>query len=435
MEQVEVPTAGYVSFEMVGAFLPMVFVPPSTYPSFLIAFTVFLTSLFFSTSTGIQYTLLRLALAPIAIYYFWDFGYGPYQSPTRGVDAGLATVSMYGIMRVLESTFIGLLDEKLPYWVRDEGDGEEIPIPSTVSGRLAYAFDLATSLRGTSWFGGISWNWAPKALTSRGNSPTRGMSRTRFLINGFASLLRQYIILDVIDTINKSRKWDHAQHRPITSLPLVREQIVFATSVCVGILLSITLPYTIISCSCVLFGSHPESWPPMFDAPFSATSLADFWARRWHAIFRRVFARLSGAAVMVVDAARTPRARSHAGRTIRAIVIFGLSAGLHIMVIHRVDITRRRGGIGEFFDSSILKFFLAQPLGLMAEAVVIIPLCDVLLPVWWRNAVVRAWGCMFMVYSGRFWADVWVDRGFWDEKEKVVGFSVIRGVMNGQWVI
>ncbi|KZO90707.1 hypothetical protein CALVIDRAFT_522468 [Calocera viscosa TUFC12733] len=38
-----------------------------------------------------------------------------------------------------------------------------------------------------------------------------------------------------------------------------------------------------------LFQQDPNRWPPMFDRPWLASSLADFWARRWHQLFRRQF--------------------------------------------------------------------------------------------------------------------------------------------------
>ncbi|KAF9237751.1 hypothetical protein BU15DRAFT_75742 [Melanogaster broomeanus] len=38
----------------------------------------------------------------------------------------------------------------------------------------------------------------------------------------------------------------------------------------------------------------PAQWPPAFDSPWMATSLNNFWARRWHQWFRRTFLFLGG---------------------------------------------------------------------------------------------------------------------------------------------
>ncbi|KAF9235021.1 hypothetical protein BU15DRAFT_51917 [Melanogaster broomeanus] len=38
----------------------------------------------------------------------------------------------------------------------------------------------------------------------------------------------------------------------------------------------------------------PAQWPPAFDSPWMATSLNNFWARRWHQFFRRTFLFLGG---------------------------------------------------------------------------------------------------------------------------------------------
>lgn len=39
----------------------------------------------------------------------------------------------------------------------------------------------------------------------------------------------------------------------------------------------------------ILFQQQPAQWPPVFDQPLFATSLARFWARCWHQMFREWF--------------------------------------------------------------------------------------------------------------------------------------------------
>jgi len=50
---------------------------------------------------------------------------------------------------------------------------------------------------------------------------------------------------------------------------------------------------TVVMCV-LLFRQHPEQCPPSFDSPWRATSLREFWSRRWHQWFRRIFIFLGG---------------------------------------------------------------------------------------------------------------------------------------------
>jgi hypothetical protein len=78
----------------------------------------------------------------------------------------------------------------------------------------------------------------------------------------------------------------------------------------------------------------------------------------------------------------------------------------------------------------MLKFFFSQPLGLFIKFVLIFPLMEKLsdearLTIW--RMFVWSW----LLWSGRFWGDVWVRRGFVDER--MVGWSLVRGVLVGEW--
>jgi hypothetical protein len=39
----------------------------------------------------------------------------------------------------------------------------------------------------------------------------------------------------------------------------------------------------------LVLGQDPAQWPPLFDSPWRATSVGDFWGRRWHQLFRHIF--------------------------------------------------------------------------------------------------------------------------------------------------
>ena len=44
----------------------------------------------------------------------------------------------------------------------------------------------------------------------------------------------------------------------------------------------------------LILGQDPTQWPPVSDAPWRATSVSDFWGRRWHQLFRHIFLVLGG---------------------------------------------------------------------------------------------------------------------------------------------
>lgn len=417
-----------------GHFVPGFLVPLDAYPTvgagfallFLLNFSLTYTQL----PSGVPCTLLRLTLAPFAIRFFWQFGYGDfYTAPANQVYVGMATVGLYGIMRVIDTSLVTLVEAGPPRWVRTD-TGEALPIPQTLVERLVYALDYSTSLRGTSWSRNRHWDWAPKSLV---RSPSEPIHRGAFVRRALRQLIAQYMLVDILDSFNKSIPWSSSPspQNPITTLPVLL-QLLFSFSVCLGTLLAIVITHNIVAVVAVTLGSPPEAWPPMFDAPLGARSLADFWGRRWHMIFRRVFARLS-LLVLVLVPAKHARLRV----VLRALVVFALSATLHILIMYRLELLHPNpdGLALAFSDRSILAFFLGQPLGLALEALVVQPLARSLCRgnEHYSAEISRVWTWTFMLWAGRFWSDVWVRRGLWEPRELVIGYSLVRGLLVGQW--
>ena len=53
---------------------------------------------------------------------------------------------------------------------------------------------------------------------------------------------------------------------------------------------SVQMYYDLATIPAVLvLGQDPSQWPPLFDSPWRATSLSNFWGRRWHQFFRHTF--------------------------------------------------------------------------------------------------------------------------------------------------
>ncbi|KLO12329.1 hypothetical protein SCHPADRAFT_915677 [Schizopora paradoxa] len=415
-------------------FFPGFLVPVEAYPSFLAGFALLFVSIYTFTikANTAGCALIRFAFAPLAVRCFLDFGYAGYNTPGRQPAVGMATICIYGIFRVIDTTIVSLFDERPPAWI-NKADGKVIPMPSSVGGRLLYSFDLLTSLRGISSLPDRYWEWAPRPLTTY--SPS---SRLDFLKERFVTLVSSYLLVDLFDTLNKSRDWDPSNRHPITSLS-VPEQIVFATSVCVGIVLALINTTALVSFVAVALGSPPACWPPMFDGntlgPFTASSLTDFWTRRWHATFRRTFARLAVPPLALVSKLFLGQPYVH--RLARLFLTFGASTLLHCFIMFRMDFHPQwhnpDGPI--LFDSSIIAFFMLQPIGLLAEWLVIVPVSKALFGEKGSQRVTRVWVWCFVVFTGRYWSDCWVHRGMWHPSEKVMGYSLVRGLLYGRWPI
>ncbi|KAG9076621.1 hypothetical protein FS749_011567 [Ceratobasidium sp. UAMH 11750] len=406
-------------------FIPGLLVPPEANLVLTIGIHFLILALYTLTITSHPRTLalVRIVLCGPATYAFWIYAFHPFIAPRRSVETGLAVVGMYGIMRVVDTCLVDLVVgvHSPPRWVVD---GKVAPLPTTFLGRLGYAVDYLFSLRGTSMFKNTTWDWIAPSTKRRLPSPST--PRSVFIRNAAWSLFKQYIVLDALDTLNKSRIWDTTLAHPVTDGGLsILQQLAFAFSVCAGTALSISIPATLVAILSVACGAPVEAWPPMFDAPFSAVSLADFWTRRWHSLFRRVFDRLSLGILHGLDKVHAPLP-ARLRKPLRAAIIFALSTTLHLLLLYRLP-TSDTHYHPTFFDRSTMMFFLSQPVALLVERTIVEPLAG------GTGSVTRCWAWAWLLCSGRWWADVWVRRGLWDQGEKVVGYSIIRGVWSGHW--
>ncbi|KAH7099004.1 hypothetical protein BKA62DRAFT_328908 [Auriculariales sp. MPI-PUGE-AT-0066] len=400
-------------------------VPPASYPSVISGLLLICAANFtwtLSSAVSRRGRLMRLAIAPAAFFCFFEFGYKSWGVElNRLTTVGINVVSLYGMMQTFSLCIVGLVDQSSPHWV-DLRTGESITIPDSLLWRIIFALDLTTSLRGTSWLAGRNFNWCTSGVRKlQQQMPTRRI----FLRNAFFTLIAQYLIVDFFDTLNKRRHWPTHTMHPVTSLPWA-EQLMSAFSVCMGTINAIIIEHTLMAAIFIALGSPIEGWPPMFYSPFSAMSLQDLWTRRWHSIFRRSFDRLSIPLLALLPAKWNAPARP--------FVAFWLSAMLHLLIMDRLETTEQFVH-PSFADSSILKFFVAQPFALIIEHICIKPLASKFLPERWQIVPMRLWAWASMLYTGRYWADVWVRRGLWGPEEKVVPFSVVRGLWKGEWYV
>jgi hypothetical protein len=218
---------------------------------------------------------------------------------------------------------------------------------------------------------------------------------------------------------------------PITTLsPLF--QIYYAICVCMMTALSMNIPYTALSIGAVALGSPTAGWPPLFDDPFQATSLQAFWTHKWHASFRRVFLMVSAT---VVDATKPLIPNRRIQFAFRGLCVFALSCTMHLALMYRIRPPTVLPGDLLFVEGETMLFFLLQPVGMLLEVTLINPLAVYTFGSGTRGTLwcMRVWAWVWLVWTGRYWSDVWVRHGMWGPKERVVGYSLFRGLLHGNW--
>lgn len=408
-----------------GGFFSGLEVPVSSAPAATVAFGLLLLAIFtLSLQVSPFTTSSRVILCALSAYWFYQFGHA-YDAPTRSVESGVSIICAYGIFRTIETSF-GYLFEPIPHWVTN---GIVQKTPETFVERLMWSLDLLFSMRGTSYFRDTHWNFVPAALVdAKHDKPKRRFIRERLL-----SLLGQILLMDLLDTTVKSQTWPVMPQsvHPITTLspPF---QLYYAICVCIMTALSININYTAISIGAVALGAPSAGWPPLFDDPFQATSLQAFWTHKWHSSFRRVFLMIGAA---VVDASKPIIPTRRAQSAFRGLCIFGLSCTMHLTLMYRIRPANISAAEMSFVERETLLFFLLQPVGMLLEVVLVKPVAiyafgsDRAAKTW----CTRVWAWAWLLWTGRYWSDVWVRHGMWGPEERVVGYSLFRGILHGDW--
>ncbi|KAG8946438.1 hypothetical protein FRC03_001370 [Tulasnella sp. 419] len=356
----------------------------------------------------------------------------------------MALLSLYGLLKVIEVCVVGFWNrpEDWPKWlsredVKGNGQGEVkdakgmngklklIPFTPTILGRMLYAFDLL-SVRGSSYLPDRIWDYAPKSMVE-----WKPPSRLRFLAFLILENINIYLLFDILQSLASTRTWDTTIPRPLTSTLPLHLQFFYAFLVCGMTVLSVVAGYYFGAIVTVPFGVPPSAWPPMFDQPFRAKSLQDFWSYRWHSIFRRTNDEISRGILSLLP---TSYFNLHPRfiKFLRALIIFGLSMVLHFFLVWALPIDETHPYASGLFNPQIAKFFLSQPLGVFIELVLVHP-TTAHLPDRWRKTIRRAFAWSWLLWSGRYWSDVWISRGLWGTKEQLILFSPVKRILHGRW--
>lgn len=152
--------------------------------------------------------------------------------------------------------------------------------------------DLTWNLRG------IGWDWAARFKFPPEKRPLDPSRRNTFLFQTLVSAVLHIYLGDFLQFSAES--FDPVHFAPpeggtifdtSLSLPLRLFRAWTITAIVSMMIYASTMATNdIAAIFCILvLRQKPEQWPPMFDAPWLATSLADLWGKKWHSLFRQTF--------------------------------------------------------------------------------------------------------------------------------------------------
>jgi len=245
------------------------------------------------------------------------------------------------------------------------------------------AIELAHSMRGLRWkFGqGI---YIPE--------PNRPLERTAFLYATFISFIKNYLILDFLETLLKFFPGVGSPTGGTIFYPFA-PPIRYTMSTIIVLITGTTLMagfrmvydlITLFAVACL--DSSPLSWPPIMGDPWHAESMHTFWSKEWHQALRQTFLVYGGYPGMWIA--------GDYGMVFGAFLASGL---FHVCSMY----SPRRG-----FDYATMVFFIAQGPVLMLER----------LWKWITGRRVGGWMGMLWVYLVLFagaqpMVDAWHRRG------------------------
>ncbi|KAI5888826.1 uncharacterized protein SCHCODRAFT_02692101 [Schizophyllum commune H4-8] len=321
--------------------------------------------------------LLRLALLPCGLYFMLQSAKvdqtsmfpDSYKSRLTYFNLGNIT-----IMLTLAMQLITFATAPRPLYRIDHTPSN--PTKPSLPTLLSNALDLMFNARG------IGWNWGTSIP-----KPTYPTRRPRAILYSLASFTLHTLLVDAVlsamYTLNPALRNPegasmYVDHTGAPLSPLTTTVI----TLCMGTIIyaAVVYPYDAVRTTALLLGADPARWPPLFDKPWTATSLKDLWGRRWHQMFRHSF--------VVLGAKPARKIGKYLGGKIGARVLgllgaFALSSLLHSLPLHGMG----RGG--DAFRVSM--FFMMMGLGIILED-------------GWQKWTGRTIGGV----SGRIWTFVWL---------------------------
>ncbi|KAF6757423.1 hypothetical protein DFP72DRAFT_891115 [Ephemerocybe angulata] len=149
------------------------------------------------------------------------------------------------------------------------------------------AFELAHTMRGLKWKFGEGVHIPP---------PDRPQERGAFLRATFISFLKNFLLLDVLESLVKlfpgvgSPVGGSIFYSQLS--PPLRYVVSTTIHMLTGsaLLSGFGMVYDLITLFAVgVCNSSPRSWPPLMDNPWISESMHEFWSKRWHQLLRQTF--------------------------------------------------------------------------------------------------------------------------------------------------
>ncbi|KIM89143.1 hypothetical protein PILCRDRAFT_813054 [Piloderma croceum F 1598] len=157
---------------------------------------------------------------------------------------------------------------------------------------LRDAIELCASMRGLGWDFGIGI-YVPKH--------TRPLDRGPFVIATLRSFIRNFLMLDFLEWLLKLFPGVGDPRGGSIFYPQLPPLQRYAVSTTIHtlsgscLLAGFGMCYDLLTLvGVVFFHDSPNDWPPIMDDPWSSDSLHEFWAIRWHQLFRRAFTFFGG---------------------------------------------------------------------------------------------------------------------------------------------
>ncbi|TFK40027.1 membrane bound O-acyl transferase family-domain-containing protein [Crucibulum laeve] len=352
--------------------------------------------LYYATAVLVLFTGtfgIRLAILPMTLWSAFraatriDLSAGYNDERLIYVNQGLLLAMSVLAARVIIWTF-----QLQPYRRLESPNSpsEKAQDTSTLSpGRILIdALDLSWNLRGH------GWNWSNGLQIPPEKRPTSSISV--FALATASSAIQHILIFDILhysvqwfspSSIGSPRGGTIFEESMAPIQRYSRSTLITFLSGLV-IYCAIQLAYDLLTLIAMfVFRQQPSQWPPLFDTPWLASSLTEFWAKRWHQLFRDCFISLGGKPLSLL--------LGRIGGVLGAFLISGI---LH-------DFGLWGMGKGTEFQS-MGGYFILMGVGIILEHT------------WRRIAGVRVggilgwiWTIMWVVGWGNILVDAWSRRG------------------------